>query len=322
MSCGDLQHVFVLDPEFSGEAVRYRPLFDAFSIQCCSTFEKLLSEIKSTSDHFVVIISYPLMKEARVELKKELLGTMDHRRIGLLADVPLEDFLDDLNQWHLLHVVPHTQLSNEAIGKNFIRCLHDPSQGFGLAQYFNETPSLKERLVVNLKEKKNLIEEILTEFHHAGHGHELLYDIRLVLEEAMNNAFYHAYKGEDGIDKYSVQNFSEFSSGEEIRVLFGGNHECAGFAISDQAGSLTLQTIFRKLKRQFSGEGIFDENGRGLFLTRLLTSQLIVNLDPGKRTQMVALFTRNRQLDSIKPFRINYLQTMEYSDSSLDPELD
>ncbi|MFH0919575.1 MAG: hypothetical protein V1913_04380, partial [Fibrobacterota bacterium] len=59
--------------------------------------------------------------------------------------------------------------------------------------------------------------------------------------------------------------------------------------------------------RHIKGEGILDDSGRGLFMSRIFADRLIINIDPGKKTEMIVLNYRSSIYQGFKPLYINEL---------------
>ena len=54
----------------------------------------------------------------------------------------------------------------------------------------------------------------------------------------------------------------------------------------------------------------------------MLATKLVLNIEEGKRTQIIALFDDTRKSDRAKPFLVNYAGKDTFEDWCVDPELD
>lgn len=132
-------------------------------------------------------------------------------------------------------------------------------------------------------------------------------EMRLALEEILNNAILHAFVDEQGNEKYRIGEFESLDESEQVLLEFGADEKTIGFSVFDSAGSLRRDTVLMKLENQFSNRTLFDPSGRGLFLSYRLADQLIFRLSPGSYTEIVVLFSRNASdadSDQTKPLLI------------------
>lgn len=223
---------------------------------------------------------------------------------ALVTDRKPAVFLPKLDKWDIYCTIPkHTPYAAEQVVP--VENLIKPLDGFGLMRYFDYTFQMFRDHVNSRAGKQTAVEKIINHFQTCGYETHRLYDVRLVLEEMLNNAFFHAFVTENGREKYDSHQFDVLGPGEEIYIEFGSDAQFAGFSVSDNQGRLLPRQILAKLSRQVMQEGIFDDSGRGIYLSRLLTSQLIFNIHKGYRTQVICLFYE-RAVNSLKPLCINY----------------
>jgi hypothetical protein len=129
----------------------------------------------------------------------------------------------------------------------------------------------------------------------------------LIIEEAINNALFHAFADETGKEKYHPHDFVALDGSDELWIEYGADATTIGFSVNDNRGRLTPELIIGKLSRQYNREGLFDESGRGLYLARILSGQIIFNIKKDKHTQIICLFYEKR-LNIPKIFCINHIE--------------
>ena len=139
-------------------------------------------------------------------------------------------------------------------------------------------------------DKPAAIESVLEFIAKAKRDSSFEFDVRLILEELLNNALYHAFQDVAGNEKYRIQDFEAIADDEEVRLTVGMDSRTIGISVADNQGRLTRDTTLGKLERHLTIQGLLDENGRGLYLTYSLAGRLIVNLQPGESSELVALF--------------------------------
>jgi len=92
---------------------------------------------------------------------------------------------------------------------------------------------------------------------------------------------------------------------EYVYVDFGYDSEKYGVAVLDKLGTLTREVVLSKMERQIKGQGDMDDSGRGLHMCRLFADRLIVNIERGKRTEVIILNFLNGKYTGYKPLYIN-----------------
>lgn len=78
-------------------------------------------------------------------------------------------------------------------------------------------------------------------------------------------------------------------------------------SITDYQGKLTKETVLYKIDRQITGEGLLDDSGRGIHMSRLFADRMIINIEPGKRTEVILLNYFSHKYRGYKPLYINEL---------------
>jgi hypothetical protein len=131
-------------------------------------------------------------------------------------------------------------------------------------------------------------------------------NFRMFLHELLTNTFAYAIEGispEDRDTKLLGPRPETFiNEHRAIKVSLAADAEKVGFAVMDSTGSLSLQRILQKLRRQskIAGEklppGIWDESGRGMSLVYRY-SRLVVNILSGVRTETIFLQYRQQDLN-------------------------
>lgn len=159
----------------------------------------------------------------------------------------------------------------------------------GIAPHLEVGGEVIVRRVASRADKSRVIETAL-EFVKARRTDTMfLFDLRLMLEEAINNSIYHGFLNAAGGEKYSVENFKELAENESVEVEFGADSRTLAFAVGDNQGNLRRDHIIHKIERHLSAKGVFDQNGRGLYLIHSLAGRALFNLYPKKMTQIVML---------------------------------
>lgn len=135
---------------------------------------------------------------------------------------------------------------------------------------------------------------------------KILY-LEMAIDELISNAFFHAVlklsdvPREQWIDSYDI------TTSDGIRVSWGFDKEKIGVSVEDPRGNLTKTDALKWLDTK-RDEKTNEEHGRGLLLVRKLIDRLIINIDPGKRTECIVIqqFDKHRANEN-KPLLIHEL---------------
>jgi anti-sigma regulatory factor (Ser/Thr protein kinase) len=252
----------------------------------------------------------------------DLVALRGKRHLALVTGQQLEDFIFSLRSWGLLQCAVKAPPFDRSELEHFLLSVVDPTSGFGLLRYLGSTIQMYSIALQTADSKLRAIERVTNHFATCGFEVHELYDVRLILEEVTNNALFHAFQTATGRERHNISSFAGLDPGESVRIEYGSDDTRVGFAVTDNAGTLPIRTILSKLERQFNKDGIFDQSGRGLYLSRMLTTKLVINIEKGKRTQVVALFDEHRKSPRPKPFLVNYAGPDTFDEWGADPEFD
>lgn len=122
--------------------------------------------------------------------------------------------------------------------------------------------------------------------------------VSLVAEELLMNAIFNAPRTRDGAPRYATRVRSEelvLEPAEHCHFAFGCDGRHLGLSVTDQFGSLTRKELVRYLTPSFVGApGQMEQKqggaGLGLYMSFNSSTQLIFNIVPGERTEVIALF--------------------------------
>ncbi len=173
---------------------------------------------------------------------------------------------------------------------------------FGIEKYMEKNfKVIKEYSIKSSSEAKEVREDILKMFlkYVKDTG-----ELRLVLDEIVTNALYHSPRDKKGKEKYKEFSNIVLEKNEYIYIKCTVDKEKYGVSIIDNQGSLTKDTVLHKIDRHIRGEGVLDDNGRGIFMSRIFADRLITNIDPGKKTEVIIMNYRDKIYRGYKPLYI------------------
>jgi hypothetical protein len=177
--------------------------------------------------------------------------------------------------------------------------LHKIRRGeiFGLEKYFAWGVETNQLRVSSSTEKGAVLDIIAGYAAGLGIAPRLRASIRTVADEFLSNAIYNAPVDGKGTPRFRRTPRTEtvyLEPGEEVEVRYCCDGRRFGISTVDPFGSLAPEQIQDYLARAFQGIGdgvSADSAGAGLGFFQILDSlsHFIVNLEPGRRTEMVGL---------------------------------
>lgn len=286
---------------------RYTSVLSAkFNVTNVLTASKAI-DCLSQSSFSAALVDFKTAMQVAPDLVPKLKMLFPSVKVGILSDAHAEEYIPKIKPWEIYFVIPKSPLFLDSETIIYVENLINPRAAFSLIRYLDQTIEMYAEVIKTRSEKNLGVEKIINHFATCGFDVHELYDVRLVLEEMLNNAFFHAFRDYNGEEKYKISSFKTLDVNEAVIIEYGSDSVNVGFSVADNAGILKPETILTKLERQYNKEGIFDENGRGLYLSRVLSNRFVVNIERSRTTQAIALF-REKSLTELKPFTINYIK--------------
>ncbi len=191
--------------------------------------------------------------------------------------------------------------------KNFVTTVSKlASQNyFGLEKYISWGVEVKEIQVASSDQRPEVIQQMDDYFANMGIRSSNRGRLGVVAEELLMNAIYDAPSDGDGKPLYNHQSRTEVVQLQEAhrpRFRFATDGVLMAVSIEDPFGGLNAQTLFRYLEKCYSGgslnDGRADKGGGGRGLHQIIeNSDLVVfNIDPGQRTEVIALFNTDQKV--------------------------
>jgi hypothetical protein len=109
---------------------------------------------------------------------------------------------------------------------------------------------------------------------------------------------YNAPACADGSARYAATNRRikiELQPSEHVQVEFGASEGTFGLSVTDNFGRLELAHLRKSIRRCATHHDQIEQKqggaGLGLYIVARTARQFIVNVDPGKRTEVIALWS-------------------------------
>jgi len=293
--------MFVDDEEYIRTMLTayFKDKFDMVAVDGGASALDILSR-----EHYDLIISDVCMPEMD---GPTLLAEVQKRHPGvkraLLTSSNIDDYIAFARESAISSIIPKTVpfnfeevesiimglLTGEIFGLE--RYLH--SGGFTVAGKFCITSSSEARSV-----RDAVIAKITKKFNDAG-------DMQLTIDEILSNAIYHAPSRAGGSEKYAQFADVELEPSEYVYVELAYDSEKYAVSVLDQCGALTRDIVLNKMERQVTGAGYMDDSGRGLHMCRLFADRLVINIERGKRTEVILMNYAEGKYRGFKPLYIN-----------------
>lgn len=134
--------------------------------------------------------------------------------------------------------------------------------------------------------------------------------LNTVLNEILTNAVYYGALDLPGDRKESWSHDFTIPEDKAVRIELAIGDDRRGISISDAGGKLKRQTVLHWLHRQMAHDenglplGIFDNHGRGFFISRSFSDRLSVSIERGKRCEVSLLLYEEAPPAGEKPLVI------------------
>jgi CheY-like chemotaxis protein len=174
---------------------------------------------------------------------------------------------------------------------------------FGLEKYMLPDYSVIKNFAVRGSGEIAAVEKDVIEAISLFHRPQLF--VQILLEEIITNAIYHAPVDGSGKKKYEKHTPVVLDAREAISLTLGRDSEKYGVAVMDPSGQLTKETVLYRLDRHIHGEGMLDENGRGLHMSRMYADRLIINIRRNVSTEVIFINYFDEKYRGSKPLYIN-----------------
>ncbi len=171
---------------------------------------------------------------------------------------------------------------------------------FGLEKYISWGVDVQTMPIVGSKQRQDILFDVARYFEKIGIRRANRDRIQCVLEEMLMNAIYDAPIGKDGKSLYNhLPRTVDFNlkPEEQGMVRFATDGMLIAVSVQDPFGSLQGSTILRYLEANYGGTANdinAKENkggaGRGLHQIVENSDLVVFNVDPGKKTEAIALF--------------------------------
>jgi CheY-like chemotaxis protein len=276
---------------------------DKYIISVASNGAEALEMVRREDFDLVISdINMPGIKgpELLGEIKKMKPAT----KIMLMTAYNVDEYIRIAKEYNISNIIPKTVPFNYDEIDSLVEGILTENV-FGLERYLNQDGQIAKQFIISTSKqgsevREELTNQIIDRFGAVG-------DIKLILDEIITNAIYHAPANADGTPKYEEYAPVSLEPSEYVYVTWGFDEEKYGVSIVDNQGGLSKDTALFKIDRHVRGEGMLDDSGRGIHMSRLFADRMIINIKPGSKTEVIIMNYFSSKYRGYRPLYINEL---------------
>jgi len=296
-------NILVVDDEKAIRMMLLDYLETKYLVDTAETGEMALEAMKHKK-YDLVISDVNMPRMSGPDLLKKVRELYKGTKTALITAYNVDEYISIAKDGLLSNIIPKTVPFNfselDAIVYGLLT-----GEIFGLNHYMLEDGMMMEtHLIKSSREARDVREKVIDLFNDKFGTSG---DMKLILDEVLTNAIYHAPLREDGTEKYEEFTDVTLQPDEYIYLECGYDREKYGVSVTDFKGKLTKETVLYKIDRQITGEGLLDDSGRGIHMSRLFADRMVINIDPNKKTEVILINYFANKYRGYKPLYINEL---------------
>jgi CheY-like chemotaxis protein len=293
--------ILIVDDEKAIRMMLLDYLENSYEVHTADTGARALELMESnTYDLVISDVNMPgmsgpvLLREIRIRFPKT--------KTALITAYNVDEYINIAKEYQIANIIPKTVPFNfNELGAIIFGLL--TGKVFGLIGYLLEDGLVLEKYVIKSSRDAREIREQIIDLFNEKFGSSG--DMKLIVDEIITNAIYHAPLSNDGTEKYEEFSDVFLEPNEYIYIECGYDREKYGVSVTDYQGRLTKERVLYKISRQITGEGLLDDSGRGIHMSRLFADRLVINIEPNKRTEVILINYFANKYRGYKPLYIN-----------------
>ncbi|MGB7566413.1 MAG: response regulator [Chitinivibrionales bacterium] len=295
--------ILIVDDETSIRMMLYDFLEDKYKVDSAENAEIGMRMCKERDFDMVISdVNMPGMKGP--EFLSEVKRMRPATRTVLITAYNIDNYIRMAREFNITNIIPKTSPFNFLELGSLIDALLTKNI-FGLSRYMLPAYSVLGSFCIRSSVEAKQVRETATALLNDTLGTSG--NMRLILDEIITNAVYHAPAYPDGTEKYPEYVEVHLQPDEFVYLECGHDTEKYGISITDNKGRLTKEMVLYKIDRQIAGEGILDDSGRGIHMSRLFSDRMIINISPNNKTEIILINYFSHKYRGYKPLYINEL---------------
>jgi CheY-like chemotaxis protein len=301
MTAQKIGKVLIVDDEAIMRGMLEIELEEQYDIYTAGNAAQAFEILKKHKIDLVISdINMPGMKgyELIDKVRSEYPGT----KVALITGYNIDDYVRMAKEHNISNIISKSTPFNFDEFNSIVYGLVT-EKIFGISKYMlPDFTTVKEYLLRNSQEIAKVEQEIMDAI--SGFHRPQLF-VQILLEEVITNAIYHAPTDKNGKKKYEKHSQVILDEKETVKITLAKDSEKYGVAVVDPSGKLTKEQILFRLDRHIHGEGLLDENGRGLHMSRMYADRLIINIKKNTMTEVMFFNYLDEKYRGSKPLYIN-----------------
>lgn len=246
-----------------------------------------------------------------LELAGDALVKSPNTKVVLMTSEPVPNYLPVLSRLPILpNIVSRSEEDRTFTMKNIVTTVTKliSQDLFGLEKYLAWGVEVREHSVTGSKGRPDLVQAMDQYFDSLGVRRSNRERMGTVAEELLMNAIYDAPVDGNGKSLFNhLQRTVDLQLAPEQfgRFRYATDGLLTAVSVEDPFGALAGNTILKYLQSCYGGQaGTFNREkggaGRGLHQIVENSNLVVFNLQPGRRTEVIALFNVDRKTNSVE----------------------
>lgn len=292
--------ILIVDDEAIIRGMLEIELSERYEVYAAESGPKALELLKSQPVDLVISdINMPGMKG--FELLAEVQRRYPSVKTALITAYNTDDYIRMAKEHGIANIIPKSTPFNFDELETLVHGLVS-EQIFGLSRHLKPDHTIVAQYIVRGSDDIASTEEDI--MRHVATFYPAEPFVQILLEELITNAVYHAPVDGNGRRKYEKHSVVRLETSEAVAVTLGRDNEKFGVSVLDRSGRLSKAQVLYHIDRHVSAEGILDESGRGLHMSRLYADRLIVNIKRGVATEVLFLIYTEKKYIGFTPLYI------------------
>jgi CheY-like chemotaxis protein/anti-sigma regulatory factor (Ser/Thr protein kinase) len=296
--------ILIVDDERAIRMMLADYLENSYTVLVAESGAEALAILEKTPRIDLIISDINMPGMSGIELFRTVRKLYPAIKLALITAYNVDEYIKLVKNECVANIIPKTVPFNfpelEAVVAGLIT-----GRIFGLERYLLPAFTMLGTFCIKSSEDGKTVREQITGLFADNFG--TTGDMRLVLDEIITNAIYHAPEKDDSAEKHQSCCQVTLNPDEYVYVTCGFDQEKYAVSVTDNQGRLTKEKVLGKLERQLSGEGVLDNSGRGIHMSRVFADRMIINIDPGRKTEVIVMNYFLPTYRGYKPLYINEL---------------
>jgi CheY-like chemotaxis protein/anti-sigma regulatory factor (Ser/Thr protein kinase) len=296
--------ILVVDDERAIRMMLADYLENSYTVLVAETGAEALLTLEKTQGVDLIISDINMPGMSGIELLRNVRQKYPSIKMALITAYNIDEYIKLVKSDNIANIIPKTVPFNFLELESMVDGLIT-GRIFGIQRRLLPDSIILAEYCIRSSDDGRTVRERITELFTKNFGTSG--DMRLVLDEIITNAIYHAPVTDDDAEKYKNITNVTLEPDEYVYVECGYDQEKYAVSVTDTKGRLTKEKVLDKLERQLTGEGLLDNSGRGIHMSRIFADRMIINIDPLKKTEVILMNYFLPTYRGYKPLYINEL---------------